>query len=194
MACAATCLQLAKADTTSAAHRLVNQLRCAIQCHGGTGTSPPPLRPLQCQPPIILRPGLAPCTAVARTGRNLPWHCWREYPPRHEHTTTIAGGAANDPRQHARQRRPVARGVVAGNAIMRQCLSARSARTPASRSCDPCQRPCRRSCARCLSPSPVAFAIQRSDLPSRRNFRTSACCQTLAASGRPGSDFCLLAQ
>jgi hypothetical protein len=43
--CAAKWLQLAKADTASAAHPLVNQLRCAIQCHRGTGTSPPPLRP-----------------------------------------------------------------------------------------------------------------------------------------------------
>jgi hypothetical protein len=70
------------------------------------------LRPLQCQPPIVLRPGPAPCSAVARTGRNLPWHCWREYPPRHEHTTTISGWPANDHRQHARQRRAVARRVL----------------------------------------------------------------------------------
>jgi hypothetical protein len=34
------------------------------------------------------------------------------YPPRHEYTTTISGRSANDPRQHARQRRAVARGVV----------------------------------------------------------------------------------
>jgi hypothetical protein len=34
------------------------------------------------------------------------------YPPRHEHTTTISGRPAHDPRQHARQRRAVARGVV----------------------------------------------------------------------------------
>jgi hypothetical protein len=71
-----------------------------------------PLRPLQCQPPIVPRPGPAPCPAVALTGGNLPWHCWGEYPPRHEHTTAISGRAANDPRQHARQRRAVARGVV----------------------------------------------------------------------------------
>jgi hypothetical protein len=50
------------------------------------------VRPLQCQPPIVLRPGPAPCPAVARTGRNLPWHCWREYPPRHEHSTPIQAG------------------------------------------------------------------------------------------------------
>jgi hypothetical protein len=99
-ACGATCLQLAKADAASAAHPLVNQLRCAIQCHRGTGTSPPPLHPLQCQPPIVL------------ASRDLPWHCWREYPPRHEHTTTIPGWPANDPRQHARQRRADARRVL----------------------------------------------------------------------------------
>jgi hypothetical protein len=34
------------------------------------------------------------------------------YPPRHEHTTTISGRASNDPRQHARQRRAVARRVL----------------------------------------------------------------------------------
>jgi hypothetical protein len=34
------------------------------------------------------------------------------YPPRHEHTTTISGRATNDPRQHARQRRAVARRVL----------------------------------------------------------------------------------
>src|ERR1700683_3224020 len=40
-------------------------------------------------------------SAVARTGRNLPWHCWREYPPRHDHTTPISGRTANDTGQHA---------------------------------------------------------------------------------------------
>jgi hypothetical protein len=69
-----------------------------------------PLRPLQCQPPIILRPSPAPCPAVARTGRNLPWHCWREYPPRHEQPTT--GRAADDTGQYACQRRAVARRVL----------------------------------------------------------------------------------
>jgi hypothetical protein len=39
--------------------------------------------------------------------RKRPW-----YPRRHEHTTTMPGKAANDPRQHARQRRAVVRGVV----------------------------------------------------------------------------------
>jgi hypothetical protein len=34
------------------------------------------------------------------------------YPPRHEHATTISGRAADDPWQHARQRRAVARCVV----------------------------------------------------------------------------------
>jgi hypothetical protein len=111
-ACATACLQLVKADAASAVHPLANQLGCAIQCHRGTGTSPPPLRPLQCQPPIVLRPGPAPCPAVARTGRNLPCHCWGEYPPRHDHTTTISGRATNDPRQHACQRRAVARRVL----------------------------------------------------------------------------------
>jgi hypothetical protein len=39
--------------------------------------------------------------------RKRPW-----YPPRHGHTTTISVRAANDPRQHARQRRAVARCVL----------------------------------------------------------------------------------
>jgi hypothetical protein len=51
-------------------------------------------------------------TAERAPGRNLPWHCWGEYPPRHEHTTTISGRPADDPRQHARQRRAVARLAV----------------------------------------------------------------------------------
>jgi hypothetical protein len=34
------------------------------------------------------------------------------YPPRHRHMTTISGRAANDPRQHARQRRAGARRVL----------------------------------------------------------------------------------
>jgi hypothetical protein len=34
------------------------------------------------------------------------------YPPRHEHTTTISGWPAHDPRQHARQRRAVGRRVL----------------------------------------------------------------------------------
>ena len=38
--------------------------------------------------------------------RKRPW-----YPPRHEHTTTIPGRRPDDPRQHARQRRAVARRV-----------------------------------------------------------------------------------
>jgi hypothetical protein len=39
--------------------------------------------------------------------RKRPW-----YPPRHEHTTTIASRTADDPRQRARQRRAVARRVL----------------------------------------------------------------------------------
>jgi hypothetical protein len=35
-------------------------------------------------------------TAERAPGRNLPWHCWGEYPPRHEHTTTISGRDAHD--------------------------------------------------------------------------------------------------
>jgi hypothetical protein len=65
------------------------------------------VRPLQCQPPIGPSP---PRPAVARTCGNLRWHCWREYPPRHEHTTTISGRAADDAGKH--QRRAVARRVV----------------------------------------------------------------------------------
>ena len=52
------------------AHRRVAEK--LAQCHRGTRTSPVSLRPLQCQPPIILRSGPAPCPAVAHTGRNLP--------------------------------------------------------------------------------------------------------------------------
>jgi hypothetical protein len=44
-----------------------------------------------------------------RFRRNRPW-----YPRRHEHTTTISGRPGDDPRQYARQRRAVARGVVLG--------------------------------------------------------------------------------
>src|SRR5271168_3313366 len=51
-------------------------------------------------------------TWLARVGTNglphdgqcLPWHCWREYPPRHEHTT-IPSWPADDTGQHAFQRR-----------------------------------------------------------------------------------------
>jgi hypothetical protein len=41
--------------------------------------------------------------------RKRPW-----YPLQHEHTTAIPGRTADDARQHARQRRAVARGVVLG--------------------------------------------------------------------------------
>jgi hypothetical protein len=53
---------------------------------------------------------LAPCPAVAPAGtcRAL----LARISSRHEHTTTISGRAANDPRQHARQRRAVARRVL----------------------------------------------------------------------------------
>jgi hypothetical protein len=54
---------------------------------------------------------ICPPPPLARTGPNLPWHYWREYPPRHEHTT-IPSWPANDPRQHARQRRAVDRSVL----------------------------------------------------------------------------------
>jgi hypothetical protein len=53
------------------------------------------LGPVQCRPPIV------------PASRNLPWHCWCEYPLRHEHTTTISGWPSDDTRQHARQRRAV---------------------------------------------------------------------------------------
>jgi hypothetical protein len=61
----------------------------------------------------LQRTGSICTTTLARTGRNLPWHCWHEYPLRHDdHTTTISGWPAHDPWQHARQQRAVARSVL----------------------------------------------------------------------------------
>jgi hypothetical protein len=83
---------------------------------GGECGSPSPVPAADCPSPWS-----GTVSRVARTGRNLPWHCWREYPLRHDHTTTISGWPANDARQHARQRRAAARGVIAGSAIMKRC-------------------------------------------------------------------------
>jgi hypothetical protein len=75
---------LAKADAASAAHPLVNQLRCAIQCHRGTGTSPVPLHPIQCHP--CYNASSQPITTLR--GLRLPPNC-RDVTA--EHVGTIFG-------------------------------------------------------------------------------------------------------
>jgi hypothetical protein len=96
----------------------------------------PSASPCQRQPAIVLRPGAAPCAArAADRGRargdthrdpvgqhpmrrpgspqpepgSFPTDPPTRYPRQHEHTTTISGRTAHDPRQHALQRRAVAR-------------------------------------------------------------------------------------
>ena len=58
----------------------------------------------------------ATAAAFAESGHRSPaafrLNLQTRYPLRHEHTTTISVRTANDPRQHACQRRAVARGVM----------------------------------------------------------------------------------
>jgi hypothetical protein len=52
------------------------------------------LYPATCFLPFVPSSAGSICTTttLAHTGRNLPWHCWREYAPRHEHTTATQAG------------------------------------------------------------------------------------------------------
>src|SRR5580704_4191497 len=61
---------------------------------------------------FVVQPRARSAAQVTSEPAHVPIAPRTRQPLRHEHTTTISRRAANDPRQHARQRRAVARGVV----------------------------------------------------------------------------------